>query len=221
MGQDAVNSWFRFYNSVPDDPKIGQLSDANFRSWTYLLCVASKNDGLIPDDLKTLGYTLRRPPNKTADIIQVLLSAGLLERCEGGFKPHNWNGRQFKNDVSTERVKRFRERNETVSETPPDQTQIPDSETDGKKASLNGFSTGKKNGDGNGHATIKDPSERIARFQKKLADAFGTSLDGWAIVSAAADPSSSLHQRSLLLCKAKAKEIGKGWPNNWPSEVMQ
>jgi len=44
-------------------------------------------------------------------------------------EPHNWNGRQYKSDVSTDRVKRYRERkrnvsgndDETANETPPEQ----------------------------------------------------------------------------------------------------
>lgn len=119
-----MHSWFRFYNSVPDDPKIGQLSDANFRQWVHLLCIASRFEGLIPGDVESLAYTLRKPRQKVAEILQALVSASLLERCADGFRPHNWEQRQFKSDVSTERVKRFRKRfkpaAETANETPPD-----------------------------------------------------------------------------------------------------
>jgi hypothetical protein len=38
-----------------------------------------------------------------------------------GLSPHRWNERQYKSDVSTERVKRFRQRPRNGSETPPEQ----------------------------------------------------------------------------------------------------
>jgi hypothetical protein len=66
-------------------------------------------------------------PEKVAQVLTQLHGAGLLDKTETGFTPHNWKGRQYKSDVSTERVKRFREtkRNvsSTVSETPPEQKQ--------------------------------------------------------------------------------------------------
>lgn len=79
-----------------------------------------------------------------------------------------------------------------------------------KVVNLNGFSVGRKNGE----STIKDPQERLNRFQKTLAEAIGR--DGYQIVGAAADPENPLHSRSLALCQAKAKELGKGWPPQWP-----
>jgi len=63
--------------------------------------------------------------------------------------------------------------------------------------------------------TITDPNDRLARFQKTLAEAFPS--DGWLIVEAAADPHAKEHERCLDLCKVKAKELGKGWPRQWPS----
>lgn len=68
---------------------------------------------------------------------------------------------------------------------------------------------------GNGGATIKDPAERLARFQKALAESFPQK--GWDIVSAAADPLAGDHARCLTLCRAQAKLIGKGWPKQWPA----
>lgn len=57
---------------------------------------------------------------------------GLVDQIGEKTEPHNWNGRQFQNDVSTERVKRFRERqkkpHETVSRNAPDTEQTTDTE---------------------------------------------------------------------------------------------
>jgi uncharacterized protein YdaU (DUF1376 family) len=73
-----------------------------------------------------------------------------------------------------------------------------------------------KNGNGTGHVTIKEPSERLERFKKKLAESFPE--NGWLIVIAASNPASPDYARCIALCKSKAQELGKGWPHQWPTE---
>lgn len=118
-----MNSWWRAYNEAVNDPKLQLLSDVLFRAWFNLMCIASANDGKLPA-LKDIAFTLRVVPNKAAQILAQLHAAGLLDKTETGFVPHNWNGRQYKSDVSTDRVKRFRQRkgnvSSAVSETPPE-----------------------------------------------------------------------------------------------------
>lgn len=125
-----MTSWWRFYSDAINDPKLLRLSDELFRAWTILLCLASKNGGDLPpaDDI---AVTLRMKTPKVAEWITKLTKARLLDNNDGVFTPHNWNTRQYKSDVSTERVKRFRnaKRNvppnvsPTVSETAPEQIQ--------------------------------------------------------------------------------------------------
>lgn len=67
----------------------------------------------------------------------------------------------------------------------------------------------------NGKVTIKDPGERLARFQKWLADSLG-GPQGWVLVEEAADPTKQNHLASLAFCKAETKRLGKGWPHQWP-----
>jgi hypothetical protein len=111
--------WFRFYTEVLNDPKILRLTDKEFRTWVLTLCVAAENDGKICTD--DLAIQLRMPEAKTSQLFDSLVVRGLLHETEDGCaEPHNWKVRQYKSDVSTVRVKRFRERHETVSETPPD-----------------------------------------------------------------------------------------------------
>lgn len=86
---------------------------------------------------------------------------------------------------------------------------------EGSKNLLNGLVVGKKNGRGNGAVTISDPQERLSRFQKTLAEKPGGL--GWLIVSAASDPTHTGHLAALEHCRARAKEIGKGWPQQWPA----
>ena len=85
------------------------LSDTHFRSWLALLSLASKMDGVIPNDSEMLARTLRKPRQKAVDAVQVLLSARLLDLVEGvGYLPHNWDTKQFKSDNSTARVQKYR-----------------------------------------------------------------------------------------------------------------
>jgi hypothetical protein len=113
----ASDTWWRFYNTAPDHPKILRLNDAQFRAWTIMNSLASKMGGEVPDDFNLIAQALRKPVGKARDLLQALLSVDLWEKTETGFRPHNWHEKQFKSDVSTTRVKRFRERKRNVSET--------------------------------------------------------------------------------------------------------
>ena len=57
-----------------------------------------------------MAYKLRVKEGEAAKRVQALKDAGLLDEDETGVSPHNWDARQFKSDVSTDRVKRFRQR---------------------------------------------------------------------------------------------------------------
>src|SRR5262249_43023761 len=105
------------------------------RVWFNLCCVASSNGGVLPP-VADVAFKLRVNDQKAAELIAALVSAELFDRRpDGKFEPHNWEARQFKSDVSTPRVKRFRERQRygeadkggAVAGTPPD------SETDSEK----------------------------------------------------------------------------------------
>lgn len=122
--------WFRFYEGALDDPKVQTLSPADFKGWVNILCVTSRNDGVIPSG-DALAFALRMDADACRTLVERLVNAGLIDTKSGGpngshHAPHGWDKRQYKSDNSTARVKRFRERSETVAETPPDT----DTETD-------------------------------------------------------------------------------------------
>ena len=128
------------YAEVLNDPKAQKLSDSAFRGWVNLLCLASNYDGILEQPLENVAFSLRKSLPKTKELFRILVAAELLDELENGWKPHNWDTRQYKSDVSTERVKRFRKRREAVSETPPDtdsdteQNQIQKKEEDSSKS---------------------------------------------------------------------------------------
>jgi len=103
--------WFRFYAGALDDPKVLMLSDSLFRTWACLMCVSAKEeikDGTLLS-LNYLSIALRLKPNEVSKRLEQLADNGLLDRlC--GFKIHNWSDRQYESDVSSKRVKAFRER---------------------------------------------------------------------------------------------------------------
>jgi len=113
-----MSRWFRFHADAMRNPKVGRLSDKEFRLWVELLSVAAENDGLIPC-LSDLKHVLKRRLDHLSTGVERLISMGLIDALGGGYEPHNWSKFQYKSDVSTDRVKRHREKR-NVSETPPD-----------------------------------------------------------------------------------------------------
>lgn len=124
-----MSRWFRFYDDAINDPKILKLSDKLHRIWIGILCVASKNDGQLPP-IYDIALMIRMKPEKLGDAIRSLIDAGLIDEEGSILSPHNWDKRQFKSDVSNERVKRYRERQCNVTVTPPDTEQIQNREED-------------------------------------------------------------------------------------------
>lgn len=113
--------WWRAYGRARHDPKLLKLSDKHFRWWFNLVCVASDNDGILPPHAD-LAVEFRVSGKTMTAVLDALIAAGLFDHDETGIRPHNWNGLQYKSDVSSDRVKRFRERTRNgqcnVSETP-------------------------------------------------------------------------------------------------------
>jgi hypothetical protein len=105
-----MSRWFRMYDDLVHDRKVQDLSPAAFKGWINILCIASKGAGVLPD-IKDIAFALRLPIPKASSLVQDLVAAGLIdEQPNGKLSPHNWEIRQHKADVSTERVKAFRER---------------------------------------------------------------------------------------------------------------
>ena len=106
-----MSRWFRMDDDVVNDPKVQNLPDPLFRAWVNILCVASKHDGVLPP-LRDVAFILRLKEPAAAAILSKLHLAGLLDKTESSFKPHNWEGRQFKSDrdaTAADRAKRYRD----------------------------------------------------------------------------------------------------------------
>ena len=103
-----MSRWFRFYDSALDDPKVQKLPPELFKIWVNLLCVASRNDGVLPA-LEDLAFMLRKDEDTLAQVLGELQRLGLIDAFEQGLTPHNWSTRQYQSDNSAERVRKHRE----------------------------------------------------------------------------------------------------------------
>jgi len=106
--------WFRMYGSMIDDPKIGTLTDGQFRLWVEILCLACQagNHGDTNLSVSEVEWKLRRNVSET---LQKLLQVGIvtLQKRFNGKETivvSKWEKRQFQSDSSTERVKKYREK---------------------------------------------------------------------------------------------------------------
>jgi hypothetical protein len=106
--------WFRVYSGLVDDPKVQRLDPSLFKALINLWCLASLYDGVFPP-IDEIAFKLRMKPDKVERLLDKLRLEGLVDDDERGARPHNWDRRQFTSDVSTSRVKRFRERRRNVS----------------------------------------------------------------------------------------------------------
>lgn len=109
-----MSRWFRFYDTVLDDPKVQRLPAPLFKTWVNLLCLASRLGGTLPN-VSDMAWTLRMDEDELGAQVQRLIDAGLLEKGNDTFAPHNWNERQFQSDTSTSRVQKFRDKKRNVS----------------------------------------------------------------------------------------------------------
>lgn len=109
MGKQS--GWFRVYEEVVNDPKVQRLGDELFKTWINLLCLGSANGGKLPS-VEDMAYALRLDEAEMQRRLELLAAAELFERRRGVWMPHNWDGRQYKSDCSTERVTKYRDARE-------------------------------------------------------------------------------------------------------------
>jgi hypothetical protein len=111
-----LSRWFRVYDDLIDDPKVQQLDPETFKFLVNCWCIASKLGGNLPD-VNQIAFQTRMRADKVSRLLNDLRARQLIDDTDQGLEPHNWKGRQYKSDVSTERVRRFRERHGNANET--------------------------------------------------------------------------------------------------------
>lgn len=119
--------WLRLYDDVLDDPKVQRLPAHLFKAWINLLCLANKSDerGTLPCT-EDIAFRLRLKPSEAERIMDALEQAGLMERAETGWQPHQWENRQRRSDDVAERVRTWRAENPRQNSAPaPRQHRLP------------------------------------------------------------------------------------------------
>lgn len=117
-----TDTWFRFYASALNDPKVQRLTPQQFKTWVNLLCLACMNNGRLPP-VDECAFALRETEAAFHETFIALHNAGLIDKNvtdDETFHIHNWRKRQYKSDSSTERVKRYRKRCRNGDVTAPD-----------------------------------------------------------------------------------------------------
>ncbi len=105
--------WLRLYTAILDNPKLQLLSDRHFRLVINLWCIAKENDGVLPPpDRCAFRLRMKTERFKTEFASVSTLFDGTPDGC---YIPHDWNEHQYQSDVSTDRVKRWREQQCNVS----------------------------------------------------------------------------------------------------------
>lgn len=117
-----MSRWFRVYDDMVDDPKVQRLSPDLFKALVNLWCLASQNEGILPP-AEDISFKLRIRIEKVKQIASTLHDAGLIDTEEQGLRPHNWDCRQFKSDVTDStapaRQRRYRDKKRNATVTDP------------------------------------------------------------------------------------------------------
>lgn len=140
-----ANKWFRLYTKFATDADVQTLSESLQRRLVMLFCLRGMetHETLQPFQDRYIAFQLRISEQEWAGTKAEFIKRGFIDECNNIIK---WDDRQYLTKSSTERVRRWREKqrnmingNETgetlhetlqaLHETPPDS----DSETDLKK----------------------------------------------------------------------------------------
>ncbi len=101
------------YRTSLHNPKIGRLSDRQHRVWHNCLLMAD-DTGVLPK-MCDVAYHMRMTTHEAEQIVSELVECGLVDIQGAGparsFKMHDWSVHQYVSDSSTERVKKFRNKN--------------------------------------------------------------------------------------------------------------
>jgi len=118
----AGRAWWRAYAEAAHDPKLQRLPAPLFRHWFNLCCLcASQTPNELPA-IEDVALWLRCRVSTAVTVLNELHRRGLLDQVGDRYTPHNWQGRQYVSDSSTQRVQRFRERQRNVPGNAPEQS---------------------------------------------------------------------------------------------------
>lgn len=118
-----MRHWIKLYTEIVNDPKMGRLSNREFRTCINLFCLAGiiDEDGSLPDP-EDIAWQLRICLDDLKADLGALAAVGILEQTPDGWRVRKWDDRQAKapSDQPAEVLKRVTKhrnskRNETVT----------------------------------------------------------------------------------------------------------
>lgn len=109
-----MSRWFRFYDSVLEDPKVQRMDPVMFKAWVNIMCLASRSEGVLPP-ISDIAFALRISDEQADTVVRVLLTNGLIDDDGEHMKPHNWHNRQFLDRTNSQRQQRFRDKKRDVT----------------------------------------------------------------------------------------------------------
>ena len=136
--------WFRLYAEFSTDPKIQTMSETFQRRFIMFLCLKCAGE-LHKLSREELAFFLRITEDELEKTIEVFLKKNLITE---NLEITSWDKRQYVSDNSTDRVRKFRSKNnetkrnvsetfqkqdETVTVTPPDTDTDTEKEKNNKK----------------------------------------------------------------------------------------
>jgi hypothetical protein len=117
----------RFCTELRNDLKVQSLPGGIFKAWINLLCAAAETDGrlILGNGFGNVSETLHATVSETESIVSRLVESGFLKYDgEDYLLISDWKDYQHASDLSTDRVRKFREkmkrskkRSRNVSET--------------------------------------------------------------------------------------------------------
>jgi len=101
-----MSLWFRLYTDLPNCVKLRKLTIQHQIGYIWCLCLHKENH-LVGQDTQDIAWSLRMELADTIEMLDTLKSARLLGR---DLTPVGWEERQFVSDGSTERVRKYRQK---------------------------------------------------------------------------------------------------------------
>ena len=129
----VAKPWFRLYAEFISDPKVQLLAFEDQRHFVGILCL--KCNGTLDSDApsqefrhRMIAKALGLSPDAAMEARRRLCEVGLIR---DDWQPMKWAERQFESDVSTQRVRKFREKRfGNVSETSQNRTDTEQNRTE-------------------------------------------------------------------------------------------
>lgn len=114
--------WWRAYAEAAHDPKLNALPGWLFKHWFRLMCLACSSEGALPAPAEVRRWLQLKTLAGAQRVLTELHGRTLLDLVDGRYTPHNWHGRQYVSDSSTERVQRFRNVSRNAARNGPEQS---------------------------------------------------------------------------------------------------